>query len=436
MNGTQIEFLPAHELARRTKSGQISAVEVVEAHLERIAQVNPRLNAVVVLDADGALAAARTADSQRATGAPLGPLHGVPVTIKDWIDVANLRCTGGDPAFRDRVPAEDATVVTRLRRAGAIVLGKTNVMADNQVYGPTFNPHDLTRSPGGSSSGEAALIAAGGSALGLGSDSGGSLRQPAHLCGVATIKPTTGLVPLTGHFPVIEPMLDPRTVIGPIARSVEDLALALGVISGEDGRDPSVAPVPLRDWRDVDLGKLRIAWWIEQVDADPTPETADTVRRAAAALQEAGALLTEARPKTLDEAWPLTQTYWSLPESQDLETWRPNAETSLSAGELQEFRFRWGRFRRDMARFMADFDLMLLPAAERPAARHGEEVSFAYTLAFSLTGQPAAVVPYGRAPNGLPIGVQIAARPWRDHVAIAAAHTLESTGGWRRPGGV
>ncbi len=158
--------------------------------------------------------------------------------------------------------------------------------------------------------------------------------------------------------------------------------------------------------------------------------------RAAAVLQEAGALLIEARPETLDEAWPLTQTYWSLPESQDLETWRPNAETSLSAGELQEFRFRWGRFRRDIARFMADFDLMLLPAAERPAPRHGEDVSFVYTLAFSLTGQPAAVVPYGRDPNGLPIGVQIAARPWRDHVAIAAAHTLESTGGWRRPGGV
>ncbi len=160
-------------------------------------------------------------------------------------------------------------MVARLRQAGAIVLGKTNVMADNLVYGPTFNPHDLTRSPGGSSSGEAAIIAAGGSALGLGSDSGGSLRQPAHMCGVATIKPTTGLVPLTGHFPVIEPMLDPRTAIGPIARSVEDLALALGVISGEDGRDPSVAPVPLRDWRDVDLSKLRIAWWIEQVGRRP-----------------------------------------------------------------------------------------------------------------------------------------------------------------------
>ncbi len=231
-------------------------IEVVEAHLGRIAEVNPKLNAVVALDADSALSAAADADSLRARGGPIGPLHGVPVTIKDWIDVAGLPCTGGDPAFRNRIPSEDATVVSRLRQAGAIVLGKSNVMADNEVYGRTFNPHDLTRSPGGSSSGEAAIVAAGGSALGLGSDSGGSLRQPAHLCGVATIKPTTGLVPLTGHFPAIEPMLDPRTVIGPIARSVEDLALALGVISGEDGRDPSVAPVPLRDWRDVDLSQI------------------------------------------------------------------------------------------------------------------------------------------------------------------------------------
>ena len=394
------------------------------------------LNAVVALDVDAALASARDADSLRAKGAALGPLHGVPVTIKDWIDVAGLPCTGGDPEFRDRIPSEDASVVSRLRSAGAIVLGKTNVMADNEVYGPTFNPHDLTRSPGGSSSGEAAIIAAGGSALGLGSDSGGSLRQPAHLCGVATIKPTTGLVPLTGHFPVIEPMLDPRTVIGPIARTVEDLALALGVISGEDGIDPSVAPAAFEEWRDVDVSRLRIAWWTDQSEGRPTPETKETVKRAAAALGGAGADVIETRPEGLDEVWPLTRIYWSLPESDDLDAWQPNTESSLSANDIQEFRFRWGRFRRDIARFMTDFDLLLLPAADGPAVGLGEEVPYTYTLAFSLTGQPAVVVPYGRDPNGLPIGVQIAARPWRDHVAIAAAHALEITGGWEQPRGV
>ena len=412
-------------------------MDVVESHLERIAEVNPKLNAVVALDSDAALTAARNADRLRDSGAQLGPLHGVPVTIKDWIDVAGLPCTGGDPAFRDRVPTEDATVVSRLRQAGAIVLGKTNVMTDNEVYGPTFNPHDLTRSPGGSSSGEAAIVAAGGSALGLGSDSGGSLRQPAHLCGVATIKPTTGLVPLTGHFPVIEPMLDPRTVIGPIARSVEDLDMALKVIAGEDGHDPSVAPVPLQDWRQADLSEMRVAWWTHQGDSQPTPETVNTVKRAVASLEDAGALLVETRPDSLDEVLPLTRVYWSLPESADLDTWHPTGETSLSAADIQEFRFAWGRLRRRFAQFMANFDLMLLPAAERPTVRSGpEDVSFDYTLAFSLTGQPAVVVPFGRDPDGLPIGVQIAARAWQDHQAIAAAHALEATSGWWRPSGV
>ena len=344
MDDARIEILPAHELAQRLRSGEISAVDVVESHLERIAEVNPKLNAVVALDSDAALTAARNADRLRDSGAQLGRLHGVPVTIKDWIDVAGLPCTGGDPAFRDRVPTEDATVVSRLRQAGAIVLGKTNVMTDNEVYGPTFNPHDLTRSPGGSSSGEAAIVAAGGSALGLGSDSGGSLRQPAHLCGVATIKPTTGLVPLTGHFPVIEPMLDPRTVIGPIARSVEDLDMALKVIAGEDGHDPSVAPVPLQDWRQADLSEMRVAWWTHQGDAQPTPETVNTVKRAVASLEDAGALLVETRPDSLDEVLPLTRVYWSLPESADLDSWHPTGETSLSAADLQEFRFALGPF--------------------------------------------------------------------------------------------
>jgi amidase len=186
-------------------------------------------------------------------------------------------------------------------------------------------------------------------------------------------------------------------VIGPIARNVEDLALALQAIAGEDGRDPSVAPVPMESWRGIDMRGLRVAWWIEQPDAEPTPETATTVRRAVDALHDAGAALFEARPDTLDQVLPLTHIY----------------------------------------QFMSQFDLMLLPAAERPAVIHGEdEGSIAYTLTFSLTGQPAVVVPYGRSPEGLPIGVQIAARPWRDHHALAAAHALEATGGWWPPPGV
>jgi amidase len=221
----ELFYLSATTLARRIRAGELSAEAVVQAHLQRIAAVNPRLNAVVQLAAEQALAEARAADAAQRNGQALGPLHGVPFTVKDWIDVAGFPCTGGDLAFRDRVPAADAPVVARLRQAGAIFLGKTNVMVDNPVYGRANNPYNLAYSTTGSSSGEAALIAAGGSPLGLGSDSGGSIRQPAHACGICGLKPTTGRLPLTGHFPFISAVNDPRTTIGPMARFVEDLAL-------------------------------------------------------------------------------------------------------------------------------------------------------------------------------------------------------------------
>jgi amidase len=208
----------------------VTAQTVVEAHLSRIAAVNPQLNAVVQLAAEQALAQAHAADAHLARGQLHGPLHGVPFTVKDWIETAGLICTGGDENYRQYVPAQDATVVARLRQAGAILLGKTNVMVTNPVYGRTNNPYNLAYSPSGSSSGEAAIIAASGSPLGVGSDSGGSIRTPAHACGIAGLKPTTGRVPLTGHFPRISVMNDPRTVIGPLARTVADLALALEVM--------------------------------------------------------------------------------------------------------------------------------------------------------------------------------------------------------------
>jgi len=188
-------FSTATALTQRLRSGEISALAVVEAHLARIAAVNPKLNALVQLTAEQALTEAAAADQDLARGHLRGPLHGLPVTIKDWLEVAGVICAAGMEKYRDYVPTQDATVVTRLRQAGAIVLGKTNVTADNPVYGRTNNPYNLTYSPSGSSSGEAAIIAAGGSPLGLGSDSGGSIRTPAHACGIAGLKPTAGRVP-------------------------------------------------------------------------------------------------------------------------------------------------------------------------------------------------------------------------------------------------
>jgi amidase len=431
----ELFYASASALARRIRERQVSSEEVVQAHIQRIEAVNPRLNALVQLAAKQAIADARAADATLARGQPLGALHGVPFTVKDWIDTAGLPCTGGDPAFRTRVPAEDATAVARMRQAGAILLGKTNVMVDNPVYGRTNNPYNLAYSTTGSSSGEAALIAAGGSPLGLGSDSGGSIRQPAHACGVGGLKPTTGRIPLSGHFPFISAINDPRTTIGPIARFVEDLALALPILCGMDWKDASVIPMPLADWRAVDLPALRVAYYTQHAEAEPTLETAETCRRAASALASLGARVEEALPHRIEEASRITRQYWQRPESASAEEWGPDGAAQLSSIEVEQHLFEWDRFRRALIGFMADYDLILTPAAERPATPHGTNGGWIpYTLPYSLTGWPCVVVRAGTAPEGLPIGVQIVARPWRDDVALAAGQAIErALGGWQPP---
>lgn len=425
----------AATLARRIRNRELSSEEVVQAHLQRIESINPRLNAVVQLAAEQALKDARAADAALAHGQPFGALHGVPFTVKDWIDAAGLPCTGGDLAFRTRVPTEDATVVARMRQAGAILLGKTNVMVENPVYGRTNNPYNLAYSTTGSSSGEAALIAAGGSPLGLGSDSGGSIRQPAHACGIAGLKPTTGRIPLTGHFPFIGAMNDPRTSIGPMARFVEDLALALPILSGMDWKDASVIPMPLADWRAVDGRTLRVAYYTHHAQAEPTLETAETCRRVAHVLAGMGALVEEALPPRIEEASQITRQYWQRPESGSADEWVADGEARLSSVEVEQHLFAWDRFRRALIGFMAHYDVILTPVAERPATLHGTDAGWIpYTLPYSLTGWPCAVVRAGTSPEGLPIGVQVVARPWRDDVALAVAHTIErALGGWQPP---
>jgi amidase len=428
-------YLSATTLARLIRDRQLSSEEVVQAHLQRIERINPRLNAVVQLAGEEALKDARAADAALANGLQRGALHGVPFTVKDWIDAAGLPCTGGDLAFRTRVPTEDATVVARMRQAGAILLGKTNVMVENPVYGRTNNPYNLAYSTTGSSSGEAALIAAGGSPLGLGSDSGGSIRQPAHACGIAGLKPTTGRIPLTGHFPFIGAMNDPRTSIGPMARFVEDLALALPILSGMDWKDASVIPMPLADWREVDGRTLRVAFYTHHAQAEPTPETAETCRRAAHVLTGMGALVEEVLPPRIVEASQITRQYWQRPESTSPDEWVADGEARLSSEEVEQHLFTWDRFRRALIGFMVHYDVILTPAAERPATLHGTDAGWIpYTLPYSLTGWPCAVVRAGTSPEGLPIGVQVVARPWRDDVALAVAQAIErALGGWQPP---
>ena len=431
----ELFYSSATTLARRIRDCELCSEEVVQAHLQRIETLNPLLNAVVQSAGEQAVQDARAADVALANGQQVGALHGVPFTVKDWIDSAGLPCTGGDPNFRDRVPAEDATVVARLREAGAILLGKTNVMAENPIYGRTSNPYNFAYSCTGSSSGEAALIAAGGSPLGLGSDSGGSIRQPAHACGICGMKPTTGRIPLTGHFPFVNAIKDTRTTIGPMARFVEDLALALPILSGVDYRDASVIPMPLEDWLTVEMENLRVACYTNHAEANPTPETEETCHQAAHVLAKMGACVEEALPPRIEEATVITRQYWQRPGSASSEEWSTNGKAELTSVEVEKHLFTWDRFRRTLLGFMAQYDVILTPAAERPATPHGTDGGWIpYTLPYSLTGWPCVVVRAGTAPEGLPIGVQVVARPWRDDIALAVAQELErGLGGWQPP---
>src|SRR5438045_2924581 len=292
---------PAGWIARAIRTKELSAVEVVRAHLEHIHQVNPRLNAVVFATAESAIKEARSADRHHKRKSSLGPLHGVPFTAKDIFNTAGLPTTAGLRMLRGNIPDQDATVVARMRRAGAILIGKTNCppagaageSSWNPLRGATRNPYDINRTPGVSSSGEAAIIAAGGSPLGLGSDSGGSIRLPAHYCGVVALKPTAGLIPVTGGYGLTGGMTDPRSQVGPMARYASDLAIALRVLAGPDFRDPGVVPVVVGDIDSVEMRGLRVATYTDAPAASPSASVMEATRAAAMALEAAGAIVEE-----------------------------------------------------------------------------------------------------------------------------------------------
>ena len=284
MTAIDIIYRSAKSIAQAIRDGEVSSVEVVQAHLDRIGEVNERLNAVVALCTERALSEARDADAAIARGDSVGPLHGVPMTLKDSLDTEGVITTGGTLGRLNHVPKRDSTVAARLRGAGAILLGKTNTPeitfageTDNLVYGRTNNPYGLDRTPGGSSGGAGAIIAAGGSPFDIGSDTGGSVRLPAHFNGIAGIKPNSGRVPRTGHIiPYAAGAEDAYTQNGPMARYVEDLALILPIISGPDWEDPAIVPMPLGDSADVALGDLRIAFYTSAPGyMAPTRETID-----------------------------------------------------------------------------------------------------------------------------------------------------------------
>jgi amidase len=327
--------------------------------------------------------------------------------------------------MRSNIPDHDATVIARMRRAGAILIGKTNcppggagVESWKSMHGGTRNPYDINRTPGGSSSGEAAIIAAGGSPLGLGSDSGGSVRMPAAFCGIAALKPTAGLIPVTGAYGLPGGLSDMRSQVGPMARYVSDLALVLPVLIGPDGMDSAIVPVPLPK-RSPQLPGLKVAWYTDDGMAKPTKDVAAAVRAAARALADAGCVITEERLPQLTEAWQVTLGYWG---------WRPMSQERLLR--------RWDAFRGTVLKFMSRFDLVLSPVAPDIAplyrAKLAGDHTFSYTVPFSLSGNPCVVVRAGTSPENMPIGVQVVARNFNDLVALKAGRAIErALGGWR-----
>jgi Asp-tRNA(Asn)/Glu-tRNA(Gln) amidotransferase A subunit family amidase len=471
---SDVFFLPAATMAEWIRQKKISPVELVEAHLRRIEQLNPALNAFSHLDAEGALDQARQAQEKLAHGDAVGPLHGVPITIKSSVDVAGLRCEAGSKLRAGFVPQQDAPLVRRLRAAGAVILGTTNVpellMAyetDNLLHGRTNSPWDLERTPGGSSGGEAAAIAAGCSAAGVGSDGGGSIRVPAHFSGICGLKPTPGRIPATGHFPPSGGPFALLGVVGPMARTVRDLQLMFEVMAGADDADVCSAPVPLRPVSETTLRKVRIGFFEDDGIVPVTPETRAAVRRAVRALEEQGFEVAPFLPRGLEEARQAWRVFFLHTGAHAIRAMAAGRESELSpilsdflelaeaepALTLERFMNAW--FSRDEIRTrlllqMREFPILICPVCSIPAFRHRERAwtvaeqrvgyldsqrdVMSYTEWFNLTGNPAAVVPVGSSPEGLPIGVQIVGRPHEEELVLAIAEKIElACAGWRRP---
>jgi Asp-tRNA(Asn)/Glu-tRNA(Gln) amidotransferase A subunit family amidase len=461
------------EMAAMVRARKISPVELVEAQLERIERLNPRLNAFVAVDSERARSQAKVAEAvstSRSTKGALGALHGVPITIKSSVDVADLPSECGSRLRKGFSPAEDATLVTRLRTAGAIVLGNTNVpeflMAyetDNLLYGRTCSPWDLARTPGGSSGGEAAAIAAGCSAGGVGSDGGGSIRIPAHYVGICGLKPTPGRIPSTGHYPPSGGPFVQLGVVGPMARTIPDVTRLFEVMAGPDPGDPASAPVLLRRWPEDEIRKLRVAYFEDDGVTPTTPETSAAVRTAADALRQQGFQVEAWRPENLERIW---QLWWNLfgpgiqmamaptlegreaelsPLFREFRAW-VTAEKPLSATDLLNTLLMRDALRTAFLAKMEKFPILLCPVCAIPAFRHCERnwtiggrkleylKAMSYSQWFNLLGNPAAVVPVATSPEGLPIGVQIVGRPWEEEAVLAVASKIEEgCGGFRRP---
>ena len=457
----------ANDLSGLIRSRIVSPVEVVESYLRRIDQINPSLNAIVTLAPD-VLDQARAREREKIQGHRPGPLHGVPVTLKDTIATAGIRSVSGSRLLIRNLPDHDASVVVRLKRAGAIILGKTNTpeMAipyetDNPVFGRTNNPHDFNRTPGGSSGGEAAAIAARLSVAGIGSDLSGSIRVPAHFCGVAGLKPTTGRVPMDGHVPQAAGTLALGACVGPMAHRVIDLALLLNVMT-----DAPHEPNSESDFVERSRRRLRcvsVAYYSDDGVAPVSDETAMAVEIAAKALAEAGLQVRAERAPAVSEGSRLWVELFSLAASEQLREFYRGREAEAGPRVASILRQRHDkssfenrietaertaravvereRRREELLGWMKATPLILAPVGAVPAFEHGadrvrvndESVSvfraFSYSQTFNVFGLPAASVPVARSSAGLPIGVQIVGQPFEEDTVLAAAAIIEQSVG-------
>ena len=435
------------EIAELIRRRDVSPVEVAAAHLEHISRLNPELNAIVTLAPD-VMDRARAAEAAVMRRESVGPLHGVPVTIKDTIETAGLRSTSGSKMRADYVPELDAPAVARLKAAGAIVLGKTNAAemamdytADNPVFGRTNHPLSADLTPGGSSGGEAVAIATGMSPGGLGSDLAGSIRIPAHFCGIAGLKPTTGRVPGEGQFPPGSGPYSLGAVVGPLARRVSDLRTMFNAISNEGSFDREVR-------------RSRVAWYTDDGVAPVTEETARAVANVAQALRDDGMMCEERRPPHIERGNEMWLKLFSRASVVQLRKWYAGREGEggsfvswrLSTADdnppptLDEYIAAWmerDRLREELLAWMETTPLLVAPVGATPAYAHdtlkvtvrgstmGTFRAFSYAQTFNVFDLPVVTIPVGRSNDGLPIGVQIVGRPFAEEMVLVAAEIVE-----------
>ena len=467
---TAIHYESLSEIAKKIRTEAISPREVIEAHLQRIARLQPRLNAFVHIDEVGARAQAITSEAALQRGDVIGPLHGVPLTIKSCIDVIGWPCAAGSLLRKENRPGSDAVLVQRLRAAGAILVGNTNtpefLMAyetDNLLSGKTSNPWNTEYSSGGSSGGEAAAIASGCSAGGIGSDGGGSIRVPAHFCGICGLKPTPGRIPSHGHYPAGNSAFGWLGVVGPMARTVGDLKILFDVLRGPDAGDALSSPIQIPDPAASSPKNLRIGILEGDALGTVSPETQLAARQAAQLLAYQGFNLEPFRLSNLDRVLDLWWFFFGSVISELFQgeirgredqlspifrDYLQAASTSSAAPPMPMERFVAMCAARDRERglileAMREVPILISPVCSAPAFRHGEgnwksgqgyRDTMRHSQWLNLAGFPAVTVPMSKSSQGLPIGVQVIGRPYEDELVLSVAEQLElARGDWRPP---